>query len=125
MRRFAFAFALLALGCPSDPGPSPASAPTQTSTEPSTQTRTSTQTPAAGSAVEIADREVPVHCGCALPEVGRCSEWADLDGKRVKLLDHGLGSMPFCRKEGLRARVSGQLAGDELRVSRIEVLPAR
>lgn len=55
--------------------------------------------------------DAPVHavaCGCALEEVGHCSEWIEVDGEYVALeLPVDLGSMPFCKIDGLKARVEG------------------
>lgn len=103
-------------GCPAEPTPPAPASTAPTDTTPTRVTATHT------------DREVDARCGCALPEVGRCSEWANLDGRWVRLVDHGLGSMPFCKKEGVRVRVSGTQEGQadastsEVRVTKIEVL---
>ena len=52
-------------------------------------------------------------CGCALPDVGHCAEYVQLDGRYVELVPpHDLGHMPFCGKTGLRAKVEGELDGD-------------
>ena len=51
-------------------------------------------------------------CGCSLPAVGHCSEWAEVDGEFVELVlpaASGLGAMPFCGKTGLRAELEGEL----------------
>lgn len=57
--------------------------------------------------------EHPVICGCALEHVGHCSEWIEVDGQWVALeLPVDLGSMPFCRKDGLVARVDGAVEGE-------------
>lgn len=54
-------------------------------------------------------------CGCSLPEVGHCSEWAEVGDQFVELeppLD--LGYMPFCGKHGLRARMDAELVDGKL-----------
>lgn len=57
--------------------------------------------------------EHAVTCGCVLEEVRHCSEWIDLEGEWVELeLPLDLGSMPFCGKQGLRAKVDGQVEGE-------------
>src|SRR5690606_33982230 len=62
-----------------------------------------------------------VQCGCAIESVGKCSEWIEVDGEYVPLAgDLGLGSMPFCRKEGLRARVSGAMKDGKFVATAIE-----
>lgn len=54
----------------------------------------------------------PVACGCALEAVGHCSEWIEIDGEYVALeLPVDLGPMPFCKKDGLKARVEGAVEG--------------
>ncbi|MEO0651502.1 MAG: hypothetical protein AAFZ65_12575 [Planctomycetota bacterium] len=57
--------------------------------------------------------EHAVVCGCALEEVGHCSEWIDVEGEWVELeLPIDMGSMPFCRKDGLVAKVDGEVQGE-------------
>ena len=56
-------------------------------------------------------------CGCAIPEVGSCGEYVEVDGKYVPLelpADAGLGPMPFCGKEGLRGEVEGELTSGKV-----------
>lgn len=57
--------------------------------------------------------DAPVHalaCGCALEEVGHCGEFVEVDGAFVPLeLPVDLGSMPFCKKDGLKGRVEGAM----------------
>jgi len=103
--------ALLATGCPpAAPAPAPTPAPT----------RAPATTP-----VVLEDREVPVKCGCKVESEKKCGEWAEVDGEWVKMTgDHGLGSMPFCQKDGLHARVSGKLTEHTLHVTSVTVLPA-
>lgn len=102
--------AFFSAGCPSEPAPAPAPTPAPT--------------PAA-TPVVLEDRELPVKCGCKIESVKKCSEWAEVDGEWVKMTgDHGLGSMPFCGKEDVRARVSGKLTDRTLHVTSITVLPA-
>lgn len=57
--------------------------------------------------------EAQVHalaCGCALDDVGVCGEYIEVEGAYLALVaPHDLGSMPFCHKDGLRARVDGEV----------------
>lgn len=102
--------ALLSTGCPPPPAPPPPPPPT-----PAPET-----TP-----VVLENRELPVKCGCKIESEKKCGEWAEVDGQWVKMTgEHGLGSMPFCGKDGLRANVSGKLTNQTLHVTAITVLPA-
>ncbi len=54
-------------------------------------------------------------CGCALPEVGVCGEYLELEGRYIELVPPpaiDLGHMPFCGKDGLEAEVEGSLDGE-------------
>jgi hypothetical protein len=104
--------AFFSAGCPSEPSPAPAPAPAPAA-------------PAAPAAtpVVLEERELPVKCGCKIESVKKCSEWAEVDGEWVKMTGHNLGSMPFCGKENVRARVSGELSEGTLRLTSITVLP--
>lgn len=63
-----------------------------------------------GALIQVQDSVHPVKCGCAIPEVGKCGEFLELDGKFYPIEgDLGLGPMPFCHKEGLKAQVEGEL----------------
>jgi hypothetical protein len=56
-----------------------------------------------------------VACGCdeAVTQTKYCSEWIQVDGEWVALeLPMDLGSMPFCRKDGLIAAVDGGIEGE-------------
>lgn len=49
-------------------------------------------------------------CGCAIESVGHCGEYIEVEGQWVALkAPIDLGSMPFCHKDGLRARVEGRV----------------
>jgi hypothetical protein len=49
-------------------------------------------------------------CGCALEDVGLCGNYIQIEGRFVELVGTtGLGSMPFCGKEGLKGEVTGEL----------------
>lgn len=117
----ALALALTAAGCPSSEPAAPAAGQPE---GPAGATPSDTRAaPPPDASIAVEGREVPVKCGCKL-EVKKCSEWAEVDGRWVRLVgDHGMGSMPFCGKEGLKARVSGQLQGDELRFTALEMVP--
>ena len=51
-----------------------------------------------------------VICGCALEEVGECGEYIKIGEDWIAISgDLGLGKMPFCKKDGLRAHVHGEI----------------
>lgn len=114
LRPFALLLALVAAGCPNSPPPA---APAPAAPAPAAPTAK-----VAPQAVE--DRELPVKCGCKLEDVKKCSEWAQLDGQWVQLTgNHGLGSMPFCGKENLKAKVTGHVENDgKLHLTKITVV---
>lgn len=115
MRQLLPAFVLLACLCSGCPSPQP---PASSAPAPAPAPATESPKP-----VAIESREVPVKCGCKL-EVKKCSEWAEIDGQWVQLTgNHGMGSMPFCGKENLRARVTGNLKDGKLHLTSIEMVP--
>lgn len=63
-----------------------------------------------------------VACGCTIEAVGHCGEYAMVDGRHVEIKDHGLGSMPFCGKSGQKAKIAGEIEGDALHATSIEVV---
>jgi hypothetical protein len=84
---------------------------------PSDGARASGPAPAADAAHSHVSGQHAVKCGCALPEVGHCGEYVEVDGKFVELelpASVDLGKMPFCGKEGLRAEVEGELRGGKV-----------
>ena len=94
---------------------------------PAAQAPASSPAPASSqSATAGAEREgvYEVACGCSLPSVGACGEWAKIDGAWVELEDDGLGEMPFCGKAKLKAKLRGVRLGATLKVRSIEVLPS-
>lgn len=113
----ALALALVVSGCeprdtqPVSAEPTPTEAPATPAPAPAA---------AAGEAVVY-----DVACGCVLPEVKKCSEWALIDGKHVKIehsLQETLGKMPFCGKQDAKARIVGTLEGEVLHASSIELV---
>jgi hypothetical protein len=51
-----------------------------------------------------------VICGCKLEEVGHCGEYIQIQEHWVPLTGAlGLGDMPFCGKDGLKAQVAGEV----------------
>ena len=50
-------------------------------------------------------------CGCVLEEAGmKCGNYINIDGSFVELTGNtGLGAMPFCKKEGLKGEVAGEV----------------
>ena len=67
-----------------------------------------------------------VACGCSLPAVGRCSEYAKVDGEFIEIVgDHGLGAMPFCGKSGVRAKIAGEVADGKLQATSVEVIGSK
>lgn len=67
--------------------------------------------PAKGSgAGTMAASVYDVVCGCAIDSIGKCGEYIVVDGKHLVLTgDLGLGDMPFCKKDGLKAKVEGKV----------------
>ncbi len=58
----------------------------------------------------IAESIHGVKCGCAIEGIGKCGEYVEIAGKFIPIEgDLGLGSMPFCHKEGLKAKVEGEM----------------
>lgn len=54
-----------------------------------------------------------VQCGCTLDGIGGCGEYIEVEGRFVRLeLPVDMGAMPFCGRDGLRAKVDGALAGE-------------
>lgn len=138
--------ALLATGCPRPSTPNPPLPPQNPPLAPSASAPPAMGAPAGGDATapaagatapapaasrltpppaeqQLEAKALPVHCGCALTEVGKCSEWAELDGKLVQITgQHGLGSMPFCGKKGLQAKVTGHHKDGKLHATKVEVV---
>ncbi len=51
-----------------------------------------------------------VKCGCAIEGIGKCGEYVEIGGEYVPIEgDLGLGLMPFCHKDGLKAKVEGDV----------------
>jgi hypothetical protein len=70
----------------------------------------STTAPSGVQAIHIPESVHGVKCGCAIDGIGKCGEYVDIDGKYLPIDgDLGLGSMPFCHKEGLKAKVEGDV----------------
>lgn len=68
--------------------------------------------------------EHAVTCGCTLEAVGHCGEYAEVDGQFVELqlpASSELGKMPFCGKEGLRAKIEGEVKAGRLVASSFEL----
>lgn len=87
------------------------------------KTEAATKTEAAQSEASQSEAKVyDVACGCTLEEVGHCGEYAMVDGRHVEIKDHGLGSMPFCGKSGQKAKIAGEVKGDALHATSIEVV---
>jgi len=69
---------------------------------------------------------VALACGCSLPAVGHCSEWAEIDGEQVELVlpaTSNLGPMPFCGRTGLRAELEGELVEGKFVVTNFHYVP--
>jgi len=81
------------------------------------------KTPAAKTEAPKAEAKVyDVACGCSIEAVGHCGEYAMVEGRHVEIKDHGLGSMPFCGKSGQKAKIGGEIKGDALHATSIEVV---
>ena len=51
-------------------------------------------------------------CGCAIEGIGKCGEFIKIDGKFLKLTfpaELKVADKPFCKKEGLKAKVEGSV----------------
>jgi hypothetical protein len=60
--------------------------------------------------VELATRNVS--CGCALEEVGRCGNYVEIESQYVEIANGeelGLGTMEWCKKEGVQAESAGEI----------------
>tara|TARA_R110002072_G_scaffold59257_1_gene150985 strand:- start:174 stop:536 length:363 start_codon:yes stop_codon:yes gene_type:complete len=104
----------LAVGCTSDSASKDESA---AKTEAAQAESDKTEAPQAAEA-----KVYDVACGCSIEAVGHCGEYAIVDGRHVEIKDHGLGSMPFCGKSGQKAKIAGEVKGDELHATSVEVL---
>ncbi|MBI4881210.1 MAG: hypothetical protein HY812_16365 [Planctomycetes bacterium] len=106
--------ALFAAGCgdstpPAKPAPADQAAPAE---EPAAQPQLETVLDAAAGEVH------EVICGCALEEVGHCGEYIKVGDQYLELAgDLGLGPMPFCQKDGLKARVTGEVKDGKYHVA--------
>jgi len=63
-----------------------------------------------------------VICGCALPEVGHCGEYAKVGDGYVEIVGHDLGDMPFCGKNGLKAEIFGHPSQDKLHAHSVKIV---
>ncbi len=100
------AISVLLVGCSGD----------KASDTPATETTGAPSAPVSSSSVH------DVVCGCVIEDVGVCGEYADVDGKFMELTgDLGLGSMPFCGKEGLRAKMAGEVKDGKYAVTSFEL----
>lgn len=86
-----------------------------TAKTPAAATQPATTAPAATTPATAA-ASTAVHgvkCGCAIPSIGECGNYIEVDGKYVALeTPTPLGPMAFCGKDGLRAKVDGQVEGE-------------
>ncbi|MCA8922690.1 MAG: hypothetical protein KDD82_12830 [Planctomycetes bacterium] len=116
----------LALICVAAFAGCPAADPAQTPAEPATPAAPSADTPApavGGSHAEPTTQVYDVVCGCQLEAVGHCGEYAKVDGAFVEIVgDHGLGEMPFCGKEGLKAEISGHASQGKLHAHSVKIV---
>lgn len=132
MRRLVLlvALPLFLTACPAEKAP-PAPAPATDAPAPAVDA----PAPAADAPAAVADAPAaapdagtqvatyPVQCGCAIKAVGHCGEYAIVDGKHVEIVgDLGLGSMPFCHKEGLEAKIGGEVKDGKLKFTSFELL---
>ena len=56
----------------------------------------------------------PVECGCVIESIGRCGNYALVEGQVVPLDFPALGKMEFCGREGLRASIDGEVVDGRL-----------
>lgn len=125
MNRLLLALCCVALfaGCPesSETEPKP-SAPPSLSPAPDGDDAAPADDAAAGSHDAPATQTYDVICGCALPEVGHCGEYAKLGDAYVEIVGHDLGSMPFCGKNGLKAEISGHPSQGKLHAHSVKIV---
>ncbi len=104
--------ALLLAGCGDSTKPEKGPPADETALEPQPAAPAA---PAAAVEGEVHD----VICGCVLEEVGHCGEYIKIGDKYLELAgDLGLeGTMPFCGKEGLKAKVTGEVKDGKYHVT--------
>ncbi len=123
MSRFTLLFTLLlalplAAGCTSDSASKDESAAKSEAAKTDAAKTAAPKTAAPKAEAKVYD----VACGCSIEAVGHCGEYAIVDGRHIQIKDHGLGSMPFCGKSGQKAKIAGEIKGDELHATSVEVL---
>ena len=59
-------------------------------------------------AVEVA-LVYDVECGCTIEAIGHCGNYLKHDDKFLEITGVGLGPMEFCEKEGLKAKIAGEV----------------
>lgn len=109
----------LCCGCPLEEArtpPPPPHAPTSNGA----------QQPAAEKTVAKPPADAPVYpvlCGCQVPGVGKCGNYARVGEETLPVVGlEALGSMPFCGKKGLHARIAGAVEGGVLHATGFELV---
>jgi hypothetical protein len=122
---------LVLLGCPSQPTETaqPASptadTPTEAPNDTSQPAAEASEAPAEASSEATAGqaKDYDVVCGCTLPDVGHCGEYAKVGDAFLEITgDLGLGSMPFCGKKNLKAKITGEVQEGKLAATALEIL---
>lgn len=130
MFRFSTLFALLLVlplagGCAGDSSSKTEDAKTETKTaDAKTDAKTEDAKTEAAQA-EPAKSEAKVYdvaCGCSIEAVGHCGEYAMVGGRHILIKNHGLGGMPFCGQTGVKAKIAGEMKGEELHATSVEVV---
>ena len=125
MFRFSTLFALLLVlplagGCAGDSSSKTEDAKTETKTA---DAKTDAKTEAAQAEPAKSEAKVyDVACGCSIEAVGHCGEYAMVDGRHILIKNHGLGGMPFCGKTGQKAKIAGEMKGEELHATSVELV---
>ena len=111
---------LATTGCPA-PAPEPTDE-TETDAEAEAESGDG-ETDGTDADTDDSDDVYDVVCGCTLEAVGHCGEYARVDGEFVEITgDLGLGSMPFCGQDGLRAEIEGEVQDGEFQATSLELV---
>ena len=64
--------------------------------------------------------EYDVECGCTIEAIGHCGNYLKLDDKFLEITGVDLGPMEFCEKEGLKAKIAGEVVDDKFAATSFE-----
>ncbi len=82
-------------------------------------------TPPAEAPVQVDAQVHNAKCGCALPDVGKCGNYIEVDGEFVVLEHPSLGAMDYCGKgdAGAQVKVTGEMVDGKYVAASYEVMP--